>query len=88
MNYLMKRKTPQQIDHYYEGYMPSQTTTCSTVDGGIHHLASSNLDQRQYAVNAPNYREALIKSNLKADLQNIFILHGSIDIEVPVLAPV
>jgi len=35
-----------------------------------------------------NHKDAIARSTLKKKLKDIFILHGAIDIDLPLLAPV
>jgi hypothetical protein len=33
-------------------------------------------------------KEAIVKSKVKSKLKKIFVVHGAIDIDIPILAPV
>lgn len=63
MNFLMKRKTPKNIDLTYEGYAPN-----------------SNKDSY-------NARDSLVASKMRSELKKIFVLHGALDLDIPIMAP-
>jgi hypothetical protein len=65
MNFLLKRKTPKNIDLTYESYA----------------LESRDKDDMKF-------KEILVKSKIKNALRDIFILHGAIDYDIPIFAPV
>lgn len=67
----MKRKTAKNIDLTYEGFAP---------------LELQNKSVKANQINGGD-RAIIIRSNMKAELKKIFIIHGAIDLDIPSMAP-
>lgn len=72
MNFLMKRKTAKNIDLTYEGFTPLE------LQKSVKAMANE--------INGGD-RAIIIRSNMKAELKKIFIIHGAIDLDIPSMCP-
>ncbi|CDW86336.1 eukaryotic translation initiation factor 2alpha kinase [Stylonychia lemnae] len=94
MNFLLKRKTPKNMDLTYESYILDQAiqqplglTQSSSYSKGYGGLNVMNQDNKN-VLSSYTQKEAIAKSILKQTFKKIFILHGAIDIDIPIVAPI
>ena len=82
MNFLLKRKTPKNIDLTFESYtLESGVSAINAAANGYNQAIDKNY------LNETRIKEAILKSKIKQDLKKVFVLHGAIDIEIPIIAP-
>ena len=86
MNFLLKRKTPRNMDLTYENYIFDLQ---KRLGGGFLQpsslMGSSNplKDSEEELLT----KEAIAKSMLRQTFKNVFTLHGAVDIDIPILSP-
>ena len=94
MNFLLKRPTPKNIDLTYEWMdeIQSGTTIAKANPSGLLTVngmsANKNSIAQTFGKKEVNLKEAIARSKLGSSMKEIFILHGAVDLSIPIISPV